>query len=67
MLKRRRLKSPDKFQQRLARFAKDRRKEASAMPPGPERNDLFQKASGADDAAHLDDWARSLFSELGSP
>jgi hypothetical protein len=58
------LKPSDKFQERLAAFAEDRRKEAYAMPPGPERNHLLQRASLADDAAHLDDWARSLL--LGS-
>jgi len=67
MLKRTRLNPSNEFQDRVAAFARQRRNEASAMPPGPERNALLQRASRADNAAHLDDWARSLFSQLGSP
>jgi hypothetical protein len=58
------LEPSNDFQKRLAVFAEDRRKEAHATPPGPERNDLLQRASRAEDAAQVDDWARSLFSQL---
>ena len=52
------------FQDPLAAFAKDSRDKASFLPPCAGRNDLLKKARMADDAAHLDDWARALFSEL---
>jgi hypothetical protein len=54
------------FQDRLAVFAQDAREKASRLPPGPARSDLLQKASRADEAAQLEDWARSFFSQLAS-
>jgi hypothetical protein len=66
MLKRRRDKQLLSFQDRLAAFANDARERASFMPLGLERNEMIKKAKQADDARHLDDWARSLFAELGS-
>jgi hypothetical protein len=65
MLQRRGVKPPNKFQDRLAAFAENKRKEASSMLPGPDRNNLLTRANRADDAARVDDWAGSLFSHPG--
>ncbi|MEZ2143450.1 hypothetical protein AAE026_14345 [Bradyrhizobium sp. DN5] len=56
-MKRRRFEQPQSFQDRLAAFAQDARDEAENLPPGIERNNMLRKASQADTAAHLDDWA----------
>lgn len=56
---RRRFKSNDPLQVRLAAFAKDARAEAARLPPGSEREDLLRKARQADTAYHLDEWANS--------
>jgi hypothetical protein len=63
MLKRRPIKSSNEFQERLTAFAEQRRKEASSMPLGPDRADLLNRARQADEAAHVDEWARSLLSQ----
>jgi hypothetical protein len=65
MQKRRRFQQTVSFHDRLAAFAKDTRERAATVPPGPERNDLLKRAKQADDASRLDNWARSLFTELG--
>ena len=44
---------------RLALWATETRKLANKLPPGPERDELIRKASQADTASHLDDWANS--------
>ncbi|WP_128916486.1 MULTISPECIES: hypothetical protein [Bradyrhizobium] len=56
-MKRRRFEQPQSFQDRLAAFAEDARDEAEKLPLGIERNNMLRKASQADTAAHLDDWA----------
>jgi hypothetical protein len=58
-MKRRRFKQTDSLQVRLAAFAEDARAEAAKLPPGIERDDMLRKASQADAAAHLDEWANS--------
>ncbi len=59
MLKRHLLQPVDSLRERLASFAKDARKKAALLPPGPEREQMLRKARQADTAAHLDDWANS--------
>jgi hypothetical protein len=49
----------DSLKDRLASFAKDARKKASLLPPGPEKEQMLRKARQADTAAHLDDWVNS--------
>ena len=44
---------------RLSEFASDAREEADKLPPGAERDEMLSKASQADTAAHLDEWANS--------
>jgi hypothetical protein len=56
---RRRFKQILPLRDRLATFAREIRKKASTLPPGPERDDLLKRASRADTAAHLDEWASS--------
>jgi len=58
--RRRRYKQAISFKDRLEAFAKNIREQASALPAGRKRDDLLQRASRADTAAHLDDWANSL-------
>jgi hypothetical protein len=58
-MKRRRFKQTDSLQVRLAAFAQDARDEAAKLPPGIERDEMLRKASHADTAAHLDEWANS--------
>ena len=55
----RRFKQSQSLQDRLAAFAQGARDEAEKLPPGIERNNMLRKASQADTAAHLDDWANS--------
>ncbi len=47
------------LKERLASFAHDVRRQASQLPPGPEKDQMLRKARQADTAAHLDDWANS--------
>jgi hypothetical protein len=58
-MQRRRFKQAISFKDRLASFSKEAREQAGALPPGPERDTLLKKASQADTASHLDDWANS--------
>jgi hypothetical protein len=44
---------------RLSKWADGVRKQASELPPGPEREALLKKASHAETAADLDEWAAS--------
>lgn len=64
-MQRRRYKQTTSLKDRLASFAKANRDKASKMPPCREREDLLRRASRADTASHLDDWANS--SELQPP
>jgi hypothetical protein len=57
MSKRRRFKHSTSLKERLASFAKEVRAKASRLPPGVERDTLLKKASQADTATHLDEWA----------
>jgi hypothetical protein len=59
MLKRRRFKQTVSLHDRLASFAKEMRDKASLMPPSREKDDLLKRASLADTACHIDDWANS--------
>jgi len=59
MQKRRRFKQTTSLHDRLSSFAKEMRDKASLMPPGREKDDLLKRASRADTASHLDDWANS--------
>jgi hypothetical protein len=58
-MQRRRFKQANSFKDRLASFSKEAREQAGALRPGPERDTLLRKASQADTASHLDDWANS--------
>ena len=59
MSHRRRFKQSLGLRDRLAAFASAAREKAYQLPPGPEQNDMLRKASQADTASHLDDWANS--------
>ena len=59
MLKRRRQKQTISFKDRLAGWAEKIREQAGQLPPGTEREEMLKRASLADTAAHLDDWANS--------
>jgi hypothetical protein len=59
MLKRRRHKQTISFKDRLADWAERIREQAARLPPGTERDEMLKRASQADTAAHLDDWANS--------
>jgi hypothetical protein len=65
MKKRRRFKQTTTLKERLMAFAEEVRGRASTLPAGAERDELLKKASRADTAAHIDDWANS--SGLQSP
>ena len=59
MQRRRCFKQTTSLKDRLTSFAEENRDKASLMPPGREREELLKKASRADTASHLDDWANS--------
>lgn len=59
MLKRRRHDQIVSFKDRLADWAEKIREQAASLPPGAEREAMLKRASQADIAAHLDDWANS--------
>ena len=59
MLKRRPQKQTISFKGRLAEWAEKIREQAARLPPGIERDEMLKRASQADTAAHLDDWANS--------
>jgi len=59
MQRRRRFKQSLPLHDRLAAWADEVRNRAKTLPPGPERDALLTKASQADVAAHLDEWANS--------
>jgi hypothetical protein len=59
MLKRHRHKQTISFKDRLAEWAEKIREQAARLPPGSEREEMLKRASRADTAAHLDDWANS--------
>jgi hypothetical protein len=57
--RRRRFKQTVSFKDRLAAFANEIRQQAATLPAGPEKDDLRIRASRADTASHLDEWAHS--------
>lgn len=59
MSKRPRIKHTLSFKDRLALWAAKIRDDANKLRPGPQRDELLKKASQADVAAHLDEWANS--------
>ena len=59
MKQRPRFKQILSFQHRIASFAKTAREVAERLPPGAQKDELIRKASRADIAAHLDEWANS--------
>jgi hypothetical protein len=61
---RRRFKQTAPLQDRLTAWAKEVREQADQLPPGPERDGLLKKASQAETASHLDDWANSTGLQL---
>jgi hypothetical protein len=58
-MQRRRFKQTISLKERLDSFAEKIREKARLMPPCREREELLKRASRADTAAHLDDWANS--------
>jgi hypothetical protein len=58
-MQRRRFKHQFTLQDRLASWAEKVRQQADELRPGPERDALLKKASQAETAAHIDDWANS--------
>jgi len=56
---RKRIKQTVSLKDRLALFPKKVRETADLLPAGRERDELLKKASRADTASHLDDWANS--------
>jgi hypothetical protein len=59
MSHRRRIKQIISLKERLALFAKKVRAKALRLPRSAERDSLLKKASRADTAAHLEEWANS--------
>jgi hypothetical protein len=59
MQKRRRFKHQSSLQDRIAEWADALRREAAAMAPGPQRDELLKKLRHAETAMRLDDWANS--------
>jgi hypothetical protein len=58
-MQRRRFKQSISLKDRLAAWANEVRERAKKLPPGPERDAQLERASQADVAAHLDEWANS--------
>jgi hypothetical protein len=56
---RRRFKQNLSLRDRLTAWSKEVREQAALLPPGPDRDAMLKRASQADTAAHLDDWANS--------
>ena len=59
MQTRRRVIQSMTLKDRLTLWARKVRADAEKLRPGPEKDALLKKASQADTAAHLDDWANS--------
>ena len=55
--RRRRFKQSVAFKDRLMSFANELRREATNLPAGHDRDELFKRAQRADTAAQFDDWA----------
>jgi len=54
-----RFKQTTSLKERLATWADGIRRQANDLPPGRERDQLLTKASQADTASRLEDWANS--------
>ena len=59
MLKRRRFKQTETFEQRLLKAAATFRERAKFTPPGVDRERLIRRARQAEAASHLSEWLRS--------
>jgi hypothetical protein len=58
-MKRLRFKPDKALGERLNKEARLAREKAAQLPPGKEREDLLQRAHGADIAARIDGWLSS--------
>jgi hypothetical protein len=58
-LQRRRVRPALSFKDRLVLWSEKLRNEAGKLRPGPQRDEMLKRASLADTAAHIDDWANS--------
>ena len=47
------------LQDRVIEWAKEVRHQATALPPGPDRDMLLKKVRQAETALHLEDWVNS--------
>lgn len=59
MLKRRGFRQAFSLQDRLSAWADELREQAAKLPPGTARDAILRKASQADTASHIDEWANS--------
>ena len=58
-MQRHQFKQTVSLKDRLASFAEEIREKASRLRPGPERDALLKRASRADTASRIDEWANS--------
>jgi hypothetical protein len=58
-MQRRRFKQTLTFPDRLKIFADELKAKAAELQPGPERDALLKRASRAETASHIDEWANS--------
>jgi hypothetical protein len=58
-MQRRRFKQSVSLKDRLASFAEEIREKALQLRPGPERDALLKRASRAETASHINEWANS--------
>jgi hypothetical protein len=56
MTKRRRVKQTTTLEDRLAAEAQRQRAKAATMPPGPDRDDILQRAQEIETTAQLSGW-----------
>ena len=59
MQKRRRFKQTQSLEERLAEEAKELRKVAETLPPGPTRDAVLRKARQDESAVHMSEWLNS--------
>jgi hypothetical protein len=59
IIKRRRFKQETSLQDRIVEWAIAVRKQAAAMRPGPERDELLKKLRQAETAMRMEKWANS--------
>ena len=57
--KRRRFKQTQSLEERLAEEAKELRKVAETLPPGPVRDAVLRKVRQDETAVHMTDWLNS--------